>query len=423
MYDSAVIKVKAGSGGNGVITFRREKFIPFGGPNGGDGGNGGHVDLIADDSITSLLRFKPNMIFKGQSGEDGTNKQKHGKAGADLIIPVPPGTIVSRYSADGEVEILGDLEHPGDTVRVARGGKGGWGNVHYTTSTNQAPHIAQRGEPGQENTILLEMRIIADAGIVGFPNAGKSTLLTAASQAKPKIAEYPFTTLEPILGVVEVGEKRFVLAEIPGLIKDAHLGKGLGLEFLRHVMRTKVLIHIISGNSSSPIEDMICVNGELAAFDQSLARKPQVVAINKIDLPEVQEKKNEIDEVFRSAGIKPFFISAATGEGVPQLMKEVWRVLKDLAEEAAKALAPSKVFHPRPKDRDISITKVDDVYVMCIPEVERYITGPGASAAELRLQINQHLSRLGVNRLLRKAGVKPGDKIRCGKTEWEWSSK
>ncbi len=285
MYDRVEIKVRGGAGGDGIISFHREKFVPFGGPDGGDGGNGGHVIIRADGSVTSLRRFKPKALFRAEVGARGGSNKKHGRAGEDLILSVPPGTVVSQETTDGETILMADLENPGDNIKAARGGKGGWGNVHYTSSTNQAPHIAQKGEPGEELTILLEMRLLADVGIVGYPNAGKSTLLTAASAARPKIADYPFTTIEPVLGVVEVDRERFVMAEIPGLIQGAHLGKGLGHDFLRHVLRTKVLIHLISGSSASPIEDMVFVNEELAMFDPDLARKPQVVAVNKIDLP------------------------------------------------------------------------------------------------------------------------------------------
>ena len=263
MFDRVEIMVQAGSGGSGVVSFRREKFVPFGGPDGGDGGDGGDVVIRAEAGVTDLRVFKQKRLYRAASGEDGKGKKRHGKNGGNLVLSVPAGTVLSYQMQIGGDALIADLERPGQQAVVAKGGKGGLGNPHFASSTNQAPQVAQKGEAGEENAIILELRLIADIGIIGYPNVGKSTLLAAASAAKPKIASYPFTTREPILGVVEVGQRSFVMAEIPGLIEDAHLGRGLGHEFLRHVARTKMLLHLVDGSSVSPVEDMMQVNDEL----------------------------------------------------------------------------------------------------------------------------------------------------------------
>ena len=420
MFDRVEIKVKAGDGGDGVIGFRREKFVPFGGPDGGDGGNGGNVVVRADESVTSLRKFKQRRFYRAEDGRNGGGNRKHGRSGDDLVLTVPAGTVVSHKAVFDANTLIADLEQSGNGVIVVKGGKGGWGNTHFVSSTNQAPHIAQRGEPGEEQSILLELRLIADVGVVGYPNVGKSTLLAAASAAKPRIDSYPFTTMEPVLGVVEVGQQRFIMAEIPGLIEGAHLGKGLGHDFLRHILRTQILIHLISGSSESPMEDMMRVNDELALFDSALARKPQVVALNKIDLPEVEAELSGIRDAFKSTGIRAFCISAATGQGVPALMAEAMRVLKLVATEEKSIKLPKKVFRPLPKDTGIIVHKEGDEFILSVPELERIVAGAGVSTSELRWQLRSQLARLGVNKALEKAGVKPGDKIRCGNLEWEW---
>ena len=421
MFDRTGIGVKAGDGGDGAVSFRREKFVPFGGPDGGDGGDGGDVIILADSSVTSLRIFKPKRLYRAEDGKDGKGKRKHGKKGEDLILKVPVGTVVSNKTQIGGDALLADLAQPGQQVVVARGGKGGLGNTHFTSSINQAPQIAQRGEVGEEYDIILELKLIADVGIIGYPNVGKSTLLAAASAAKPKIASYPFTTREPILGVAEVGQRSFVLAEIPGLIDGAHLGRGLGHDFLRHIVRTKILIHLVDGSSASPVEDMIRVNAELSLFDSALAQKPQLLVVNKIDLPQVQARLDEIKNAFGSAGTTVLFISAATGEGVSEVMAETMRLLKSVsAEEGAGRKIPRKVFRPQPKGVGPSVHKEGDTFVVAAPELERIfartdITSPGG-----RWQLEGLLKRLGVSKALEKAGVKSGDRVRCGNLEWEW---
>jgi GTP-binding protein len=344
MIDRAEITVRSGDGGRGVVSFRHEKFVPFGGPDGGDGGDGGSIVVVADEAVTSLKAFRRKRYFKAARGGDGAGQKKHGKSGEDLVLSVPVGTVVSS-PADG---LIADLDRPGQSVVVAQGGRGGRGNARFATPTNQAPEVAQPGEGGEELTLTLELKLIADVGLIGYPNAGKSTLLAAVSAAKPKVAGYPFTTREPVLGVVEVGTKSFVLAEIPGLIKDAHLGKGLGHDFLRHIERTRLLIHLVDGSSESPADDMAQVNTELSLFDPALGKKPQLVAVNKIDLPQVEARRAEIAKSFAAVGTEVFFVSAASGQGLPGLMEETMKLLQSIPQ-AGGIKVPQKIFRPRPR--------------------------------------------------------------------------
>ncbi len=421
MYDRAEIKVRAGAGGDGVVSFRQEKFVPFGGPDGGDGGDGGDVVIMADDSVTSLQVLERRRFYRAADGESGKSKKKHGKKGKNLILTVPVGTVVLYTAQVGGDAVIADLEEPGQQAVIAKGGKGGLGNTHFASSTNQAPQIAQRGEAGEENSVILELRLIADVGIIGYPNVGKSTLLAACSAAKPKIASYPFTTREPILGLVEVGQRSFVVAEIPGLIDGAHLGRGLGHDFLRHVTRTKILIHLIDGSSASPVADMIQVNAELSLYDSALAQKPQLVVVNKIDLPQVQALLAEIKGAFGTVVASPRFISAATGEGVAELMAEAMEMVSQVTvARGGGGKIVRKVFHPQPRVAGPSVLKEGDTFVVVAPELERIVARTDVSSPEVRRQIRRQFTRLGVSKALEKAGVKPGDKVRCGNLEWEW---
>ena len=421
MFDRVEIKVKAGSGGDGAVSFRHEKFVPFGGPDGGDGGCGGNVIIRAEAGITSLRVFQQRRFFKADDGKHGMGKKKHGRKGKDLIIAVPAGTVVAPGVQMGSDSLIADLEQPGQQVVVAEGGKGGLGNVHFASATNKAPQIAQQGEAGEECSLILELRLIADVGIIGYPNVGKSTLLVAVSAAKPKIAGYPFTTLEPVLGATEVGGQRLVLAEIPGLIDGAHLGRGLGHDFLRHSTRTRILIHLIDGSSTSPGEDMVRVNAELGLFDSALAKKPQLVVVNKIDLPEVQAQLAKIRNIFSGVGTSPLFISAATGEGVPELMAEVVKMLSRAAvDREGGGKVAEKVFHPQPRGSGATVRKEGDIFVVVAPELERIIARVDISQPAVYSQVRRQLDRLGVSRALRQVGAKPGDKVRCGNSEWEW---
>jgi GTP-binding protein len=425
MFDRVEIRVRPGNGGDGAVSFRHEKFVPFGGPDGGDGGDGGDIVIMADPSITSLRILKRNRLYRAGNGGNGKSKKKYGKKGEELILKVPVGTIIrDKTQMDEGMDegvVIADCEQSGQQVVVARGGKGGLGNIHFASSTNQAPRIAQKGEAREENFLILELRLIADVGIIGYPNVGKSTLLSVASAAKPKVASYPFTTIEPILGVVEIGQKSFVLAEIPGLIDGAHLGRGLGHDFLRHVVRTKILIHLIDGSSASPAEDMTRVNTELTLFDSALAQKPQLVAVNKVDLPQVRARLPQIKDVFSSAGTPVLFVEAAGGEGVSELMAEAAKMLNQLAAkvESGKKL-PKKVFHPEPRSVGASVHKEEDTFIVVAPGLERIVARVDITNPEVRWQFQKQLTRLGVRKVLERAGVQPGDKVRCGNAEWEW---
>ena len=421
MFDKVEIMVRAGDGGDGAVSFRHEKFVPFGGPDGGDGGDGGDVLIVADSSVTSLRVFQGKRVYRAGNGGHGKGKKKHGKKGTELILRVPVGTTVMDKSLMPGGAVIADLEKIDEPVVVARGGKGGLGNIHFASSTSQAPQIAQKGEAGAEQAIILELRLIADVGIIGYPNVGKSTLLAAASAAKPKIASYPFTTLEPVLGVVEVGQQSFVLADIPGLIDGAHLGRGLGHDFLQHIRRTRMLIHLIDGGSVSPLDDMARVNQELGIFDAALAQKPQVVVVNKIDLPEVRVRLPEIKAAFGRAGVPVLFVSAASGEGVTGLMTEAMGMLgRETVKTETGEKALRKVFHPQPRSAGTIVHREGDTFVVFAPELERIVARVDMSSSEMRRQLQQQLVRLGVSRALLRAGVKPGDTVRCGDFQWEW---
>ena len=395
--------------------------MPFGGPDGGDGGKGGAVVIKASAAVSNLALLRHGKLYKAENGENGRGQRKHGKGGADLILAVPVGTVISnktRLSADVSIT---DLLRPGLRAVVAEGGRGGLGNSHFASSTNQAPQIAQKGGVSEEKAIILELKLIADVGIIGYPNVGKSSLLAAASAARPKIASYPFTTLEPALGVVETNQWSFIIAEIPGLITGAHFGRGLGYDFLRHVVRTKALLHLVDGSSVSPVEDMLQVNNELKLFDSALAQKPQLVAVNKIDLPQVRVRLAELTDIFNSAGTKVHFISAATGEGVAGLAAKAFEVLAQVtAGKKADGKVPKKVFRPKPRQTGIRVRWEKNVFVVMAPELERTAAGTNLTNLEARRQLLGWFTRVGLGQALKKAGVKPGDKIRLGELEWSW---
>jgi len=423
MFDKVKLKVISGQGGNGARSFHREKYVPYGGPDGGDGGRGGDVVMLVDDSFSNLLQYQHRRVLRAGNGGNGQNNKKHGKNGGDLIIRVPVGTVVSE-DAISEREpptLIADLVSSGQRVLLAAGGKGGRGNVHFASATNQVPRLAEKGGQGQERSITLELKLIADVGIVGYPNVGKSSLLRAATAAHPRVAGYPFTTLEPVLGVAEVGEESFVVAEVPGLIRDAHLGRGLGHDFLRHAVRTSTLIHLLDGLSTDPLMDMAQVNRELSLFDPALATKPQIVAVNKIDIHEVRTRLPEIEGALKGAGVRPLFISAASGEGVRELFKETAALLKrPAAAEAEKPKQVLKVFRPQPREPGIRVERRDGVFMVVAPDLERLVAGSDTGDAEARRQLWAQFQRVGLSRTLEKAGVKPGDRIRLGDFEWKW---
>ena len=359
-YDQVTISATAGKGGDGAATFRREAYVPRGGPNGGDGGRGGDVILKADKDLNTLQPYRFKHSFRAEDGGDGASNQKHGKAGTSLYIPVPPGTLV-RDAETGQ--ILADLVNAGDEQSVARGGRGGLGNVHFATSTFQTPRFADKGDKGESRTMQLELKLVADVGLVGLPNVGKSTLLAAVSAARPKIADYPFTTIVPNLGVVSVDEDSFVIVDVPGLIEGAHEGKGLGLAFLRHAERTRLLIHMLDGLSDDPVNDLDTVNQEMALYADELRDKPQVVVLNKMDLAEVRDRWPELQKQLQARGYVVFAISAATGEGATALMQAVNRHLNALPIATVSAVEGMKVFHPEALDH-FTVSKERGVFVV-----------------------------------------------------------
>jgi GTPase len=339
--DEAKVYIRSGDGGNGCVSFRREKFIEFGGPNGGDGGKGGDVVAQAVDGLNTLIDYRYQQHFKAKNGRAGMGKDRHGASGDDIVMKVPAGTQI--YEEDGET-LLADLTDVGQRVVLARGGNGGFGNAHFKSSTNRAPRHANPGQPGEERTIRLRLKLIADAGIVGLPNAGKSTLLAAVSAAKPKIADYPFTTLHPQLGVVESDGREFVLADIPGLIEGAHEGAGLGDRFLGHVERCRVLLHLVDGTGEHAGEAYKTVRAELEAYGEGLAGKPEIVALNKADALTPEQLKQQTARLKRAAKRAPLVISAATGAGVPEAM----RALRSVIDAARGDLEPRAAagWHP-----------------------------------------------------------------------------
>ncbi len=323
--DEAKVYIRSGDGGNGCVSFRREKFIEFGGPNGGDGGKGGDVIAEAVDGLNTLIDYRYQQHFYAKNGGGGMGKDRHGANGADAILKVPAGTQI--YDEDGET-LLADLTERGQRAMLARGGNGGFGNAHFKSSTNRAPRRANPGQPGEEHTIRLRLKLIADAGIVGLPNAGKSTLLAAVSAAKPKIADYPFTTLQPQLGVVEIDGREFVLADIPGLIEGAHEGIGLGDRFLGHVERCRVLLHLVDGTGGDAGAAYQTVRAELTAYGHGLADKPEIVALNKADALTADEIKQQTARLKRAANTQPLVISAVSGDGVPEVLRALMAVIE-----------------------------------------------------------------------------------------------
>ncbi len=413
-FDEAKIYVRGGVGGNGSVSFRREKYVSMGGPDGGNGGPGGSVYLVADPHLQSLIAFRRRQRFLAEAGGHGSGKGKQGKTGDDLLIPIPVGTIV--YLAESR-ELLGDLREPEQRLLVAQGGRGGRGNAFFATSTNRAPRLAEKGEPGQECWLYLELRLIADVGIVGCPNAGKSTLLSVVSAARPKIAPYPFTTLAPNLGVVTIDEHSFVLADIPGLIEGAHKGLGLGHDFLRHISRTRLLIHLLDGLAEDPLADFDQINEELRLYDPKLAEKPQIVVLNKMDLTEAQKGWPKVKREIGRRGLPVTSISALTGEGVRELLYRVGQALESLPEE--EPVEEVKVFR-LPEEESFSILREGEAFRVEGRRVERAVAMTDWGQEEAVRRFQRILEAMGVSTALERAGVKTGDTVRIGDMELEW---
>ena len=415
--DEARIYVRAGNGGDGAMSFRREKFVAYGGPDGGDGGRGGDVLMRATHNLNTLAGFRHNMHFRADHGGNGGGAKKHGKRGSDLTIDVPVGTVVSD-----EHGVLADLTKDGQVVAVARAGKGGLGNVHFATSTNRAPRMRRKGEPGEERWLKLELKTLGDVGFVGEPNAGKSSLLAAMSAAKPEIAPYPFTTIAPNLGVALVRDVPFVVVDIPGLIRGAHTGVGLGDRFLRHVERARLLVHVLDLGEADPLASYHMIRDELQQFDPLLLEKPRLVALNKIDLPDAQEKVDALQRAFTEEDPLPTFaVSALTGEGVPELLAAIRSHLDVLPVDEVAEEPNVRRYELRPEDTGFTIDKTPEGFIVRGGGAERVVVTADLDSDEGIADLQKRLERLGLFKELERAGVKPGDTVQIGDFELEWT--
>jgi GTPase len=422
--DRVKIGVRAGDGGDGAATFRQEAHVPRGGPDGGDGGRGGSVHLRVDPGQTTLRDFNHRHHFRATPGGRGTRARRHGKAGDDLILDVPPGTAV--YD-DETGALIADLVAVGQTAMVARGGRGGLGNTHFKSATHQAPKHAQKGEPGTEGWLRLELRLIADIGLVGLPNAGKSTILAAVTAATPKIADYPFTTLEPNLGVMDLGEadeRRPTIADVPGLIEGASSGAGLGHAFLRHVERTRILVHVVDGSSRDPEWDYDVIREELRAHDPALLDKPMLVAFNKVDLPAAAEAWPAFRRARQKEGIDPVAISAAMGEGMDAFRTRIAALLPDAAELAEPPEPAGVVVHRIEAMGDGFSIELDPDGILRVrgKRIERVAAQTNFDVEESAERFQRELARLGIDAELRRTGISAGDTVRIGGTELEWEA-
>ena len=415
------IQVKAGTGGNGLVSFQREAHNPRGGPSGGDGGGGGDVVICCSKVIKTLSKFRTKRHFTGKNGMRGGTTKKRGSNGDNITILVPIGTEV-RFKLDGETNIV-DLDSEGKQTIVAKGGRGGIGNAKYVSSTNQEPLLAESGERGQLKTINLELKLLADVGLIGMPNAGKSSLLRSVSSARPRVANYPFTTLEPNLGTVTFKNQEFVMVDIPGLIKSAHKGVGLGHAFLKHVQRTRILIHIVDGTANDIPSMIFDINEEIKQFDKQLTQRPQILVVNKLDLPEVSHLKNEIRESITESGIntEPFFVSSKTGEGVEDLVKRIVYVINDVKNKNQKQIVRTNIIKPETKNVFDSVYREEDgVYRIIHPRAIRLAEGSDLDDWRVRIQFHTRLERMGINSALKKEGVRQGDTVLVNGWEFEW---
>ncbi len=423
MIDQVYINIKSGNGGNGAISGRHEKFVPRGGPDGGDGGDGGDVIFRGDTNINTLIGFRYKKIFKAENGSNGASAKKHGKNGKNIYIDVPVGTQITNENN----EIIADITKHNQEEIIIFGGQGGYGNVKYTSSTNQFPVIAQNGEQGLEMNVKLELKVLADVGIIGAPNAGKSSLISFLTAAKPKIANYPFTTLEPVLGILDYRDVDMVIVDIPGLIEGAHEGIGLGHDFLRHIERCKVLIHLVDASEENPKKVFQNINTELELFSNEIKNKPQIIVFNKIDLDEVQVLQDDIVENMKSITNEIYFISAISGEGISEMMDKVIMTFEDFkltqsyeVDNTSISDENIPIFQPLPKRRGISVYIEEEVYVVDSPGVERIATRIDYEDWMARMQFYKQLKTTGVVKALEDAGIKSGDTVRIGEVEWDW---
>lgn len=418
--DYVKIYAKAGNGGNGAISFRREKYVAAGGPDGGDGGKGGDIYFEVDQNSNTLLEFRYKKKFKAENGSNGEGSNKYGKSGEDLTIKVPIGTIVKDAETN---HVLADLSHEGQKELVLKGGRGGKGNSHFATATRQAPRFSQDGENGEEKELILELKLLADVGLIGFPNVGKSTFLSRTTSATPKIADYHFTTLEPNLGVVktEYGDS-FVIADIPGIIEGASEGVGLGLQFLRHIERTRLLLHVIDVSGSEgrdPVDDFEKINSELKKYSKKLSERTQIIVANKSDIIQDEEKFEELSKLAKKHNIKIFKISAVTGEGISELIKYVSDLLKILPKEELLEYEDKKIYKLENKD-DYTIRKEEGMFVIEGEPVERIMRRVNIDDNESLYYLQKNLDELGVHEKLKKMGIKEGDIVKIADYELEW---
>ncbi len=419
--DYVKIHAQAGKGGNGAIAFRREKYVAAGGPDGGDGGKGGDVYFKVDKDANTLIEFRYKKKFKAENGENGEGGHRFGKSGEDLYIPVPIGTVVKDTTTN---EVLADLSEPGQVALILKGGRGGKGNSHFATSTRQAPRFAQDGEPGEEKELTLELKLLADVGLIGFPNVGKSTFLSVVTSATPKIANYHFTTIEPNLGVVKskYGDS-FVIADIPGIIEGASEGIGLGIQFLRHIERTRLLLHFIdvSGlEGRNPVEDYYKVNEELKKYSEKLSKRTQIIVANKIDSMQDSSLYEELEKVAKEHNQKIFKISGVTGEGVEDLMNYVSKTLKTLPKENLIEIKEKEKVYTLKDEADFTITKEKGVYIVKGEKVDSIMRKVNIGDYESLFYLHIKLDEIGLNQALKKQGIKDGDIVKIGDYEMEW---
>ncbi|EJL21292.1 GTPase ObgE [Brevibacillus sp. BC25] len=420
--DQVKVYVKGGDGGNGAVSFRREKYVPLGGPAGGDGGLGGDVVFVVDEGLRTLVDFRYQRHFKAPRGEHGRNKSQHGAGAEDMVVRVPPGTTVID---DDTKEVIVDLVEHGQRAVIAKGGRGGRGNIRFANSSNPAPHISENGEPGQERYIVMELKLIADVGLVGYPSVGKSTLLSSVTAAKPKIAEYHFTTLTPNLGVVDLGEQSFVMADLPGLIEGAHEGVGLGHQFLRHVERTRLIVHVIdmaAVDGRDPYEDYLQINRELTMYNLKLEDRPQIVVANKMELPEAAENLRIFKE--KAPDVKVYEISAATRKGVQELMYVIGDMLATIPDkptvEEVVEVEERVVFRAEKEPDEFEITRDNEVFVVSGEKIEKLVRMTNLTSYDAAQRFARQMRSMGVDEALRKQGAKDGDTVRIGKLEFDF---
>ena len=419
--DYTKVIIKSGDGGNGAVSFRREKYVAAGGPDGGDGGKGGNIIFEVDPDSNTLIDFRYNRKFKAQNGENGSGAHKYGKSGEDLVVKVPKGTIVKDAQTG---KVIADLSDDGQRELILPGGRGGRGNSHFATSTRQAPRFAQDGEKGIEKEVILELKLLAVVGLIGFPNVGKSTLLSRVTAATPKIANYHFTTIHPNLGVVktEYGDS-FVLADIPGVIEGASEGIGLGIQFLRHIERTRLLLHVIDCSGSegrNPVQDFHIINEELKKYSEKLSKRKQIIVANKLDIMQDESAYKELEELAKKEKIEIFKISAVTGEGIKELFNHVSKVLKTLPKEDLIEIEERVVYTLNDEDKGFDVEVVDGEFIVTGPAIEKLMGRINIGDNESMAYFERNLNELGINDKLREMGIKEGDTVKFLEWEFEW---